>query len=92
MTREAQIDTGSTDAVIDPSATNAPDARRVVLGRGLGKDFVGYMGTLSAVSIGPYTLTDVRAASGPTRIGMGLLRHFVTTFDVSSKRMYLEPI
>jgi hypothetical protein len=68
----------------------AADAHRVVLGRGLGRDFFGTAGTFACVDVGPFTLKRVFGASGPSRIGMGLLSKFKCLFDVPRRRLYLE--
>ena len=72
------------------------------LGRGLSGDIHGVKGIISRVIIGPYELTDVKAAfvSAEVRskqkgadgvISNNLLRRFNLIFDYSKKRLYIRP-
>jgi hypothetical protein len=85
-----RVDTGSTDFIIDDEVLNAPDRHTVVLGKGIGKDFVGTAGTISHLSIGPFRFTSLPGAAGKPRIGMGLIGQLVATFDLSDQVLYLS--
>lgn len=72
------------------------------LGRGLSGDINGKTGRISKVIIGPYELTDVRAAFAPAEvrskqkgadgvISNNLLRRFNLIFDYSNKRIFFKP-
>ena len=76
------------------------DAEEAVLGVGFGTDR-GYLGRVSRLTIGDYTLENIptafkTAGEGPsvfgdTMIGMPLLQRFNLVFDYFRGRLYLEP-
>ena len=76
------------------------DAEEAVLGVGFGAE-KGYLGRVSRLTIGDYTLENVPAAFklagegasvfGDTMIGMPLLQRFNLVFDYFHGRLYLEP-
>lgn len=76
------------------------DAEEAVLGVGFGADR-GYLGRISRLTIGGYTLENVPTAFktagegasvfGDTMLGMPLLQRFNLVFDYFRGRLYLEP-
>jgi len=72
------------------------------LGRGLSGDINGKKGKISKVIIGPYELTEVRAAFAPAEvrskqkgadgvISNNLLRRFNLIFDYAGKKLFIKP-
>lgn len=90
--RRLRIDTGSESSVSDEIVGQSPTARRTRLGQGLGENYEGMYGIFERVDVGPYSFSRVWGPGGnPPAIGMGLLRHFVVTFDAPHGRLHLEP-
>jgi hypothetical protein len=106
ITMDLLIDLGGIHALYlpfghDGSIALPDDAREEVLGVGYGSPDMGYIGRVSKVQIGPYEMSDVRAAFkessgeeaeyGSAMIGMPLLQQFNLTFDYFCDRLILEP-
>jgi hypothetical protein len=85
----------------DDRITLPEDAEEAVLGIGFGGPEQGYLGRVSRLIIGDYTLENVLTAFTPmtenasvfgsTMIGMPLLQRFNLVFDYFHDRLYLEP-
>jgi hypothetical protein len=78
------------------------DTVRMFLGRGLSGDIYGLSGTISTLTIGPYSLANVRAAVADERtrskqedadavLGNASLRRFNLIFDYGKKTLHLKP-
>jgi hypothetical protein len=78
------------------------DTVRMHLGRGLSGDIYGLTGTISRLAIGPYSLTNVRAAVADEKsrskqedadavLGNASLRRFNLIFDYEKKTLHLKP-
>ena len=96
-TTEFLVDSGSTDALNHPLLRKSTGAlRQINSGNGLGTPIPGVAGRVEWIKLGPYQLDDLPAsccgASPGTEslIGQGTLRFFVSTFDYSRKKMFIE--
>ena len=91
-THRVRIDTGSGDAVSDNLIRRSPERRKSLQGVGLGQSYVDESGVFESVRIGPYF---IRRCWGPSNdhpaMGMEILRRFTSTFDVTHRRLYLQP-
>jgi hypothetical protein len=103
----AYIDFAAGDAIVllEKPGRKYPlpsDTVRALLGRGLSGDIYGLTGTISALTIGPYPLTYVKAAVADEKtrskqegadavIGNGSLRRFNLIFDYRRKTLHLKP-
>lgn len=78
------------------------ETEKAYLGRGLSGDIYGKRGKITALHIGPHTLTQVTAAIAPAAIrskqenadavlGNNALRRFNVIFDYMNHRLYLKP-
>lgn len=89
-----RLDTGSSDAVDDDIVLRSNESKKEITGGvGIGSRFKTYLGFVSSLQIGPYTLHgDLPSATGGVQlIGMGALHRFNIVFDFSRSCMYLTP-
>lgn len=90
--RTVRIDTGSEDAVSDDLVKQSPQRRETLEGVGLGHPYYDYSGVFASVRLGPYVVRNVWGPSNASpAVGMEILRRFTMTFDVSHRKLYIEP-
>lgn len=89
--REWLVDSGSGDALNDELIANAEDRREATGGVGLGQTFQVLQGAARTVQIGPHRFCNVPASTGGSKIGGGLLRNFIVTFDYEQNYLGLRP-
>ena len=66
--------------------------RAIVGGVGIGGRFSSYLGTVSALRLGPFTLCNLSSATGGVQlIGDDVWHRFNVVFDFRRSVMYLTP-
>ena len=87
-----RLDTGSSDGVDDDIVSRSSAPKKVInAGVGIGSRFKAYLGTLTEVKVGPFTLYDLPAATGGVQlIGDDVWKNFNIVFDFSRSVMYLK--
>ena len=89
-----RLDTGSSDSVDDDIILKSSEPkRRITGGVGIGSRFQTYLGQVSMLQIGPFTLHNnlTSVTGGVQLIGTQVWHRFNMVFDFSRSCMYLSP-